>query len=279
VGFTGSGSSDLDGTIDSYLWNFGDGSISELPDTEHIYNDVGEYTATLTVTDNMGAASTDSVNISVVGEFVCVSAHTVDLKTKGVFTSGVSTVTIAECNGGGAVVPQATVFGRWLAPASVIEDVSGDTEDNGQVIFESKTVRKAPPGTVFTFRVLNVEKTGYSFQSGPNDEASSPESAPSLVQTESSMGEPYPNPGNPGIWIPFTLSKADRVTIRIYDMSGRLLRTLELGEKTQGKYLSKDKAAYWDGKNEAGEEVASGIYFHTLQAGDFTATKKMIVRR
>jgi len=171
------------------------------------------------------------------------------------------------------------VFGKWLAPASVIEDVSGVTDGNGRIIFESKTVKKAPSGTVFTFKVLNVVKSGCSFQPDGFDEASSPASAPSLVQTESSMGEPYPNPGNPGIWLPFTLSKAERVTIRIHDMSGRLLKTLELGEKTQGKYLSKDKAAYWDGRNEAGEQVSSGIYFYTIQAGDFKATKKMVITR
>lgn len=67
--------------------------------------------------------------------------------------------------------------------------------------------------------------------------------------------------------------------IRIYDASGRLIRTLNIGYQLAGFYITKDKAAYWDGRNEAGEHVASGIYFYNIQAGDFTAKKKMIISR
>ena len=69
------------------------------------------------------------------------------------------------------------------------------------------------------------------------------------------------------------------VAIRIYNVTGRLIRTLDLGHKPAGFYTSKDKAAYWDGRNESGEHVSSGIYFYTIQAGDFTATKKMVVAK
>ncbi|MFC1712146.1 NosD domain-containing protein [Candidatus Poribacteria bacterium] len=89
----------------------------------------------------------------------------------------------------------------------------------------------------------------------------------------------YPNPTNPDAWIPYRLSNDSQVTIRVYDMSGRMVCTLDLGHKTAGFYTAKSKAAYWDGKNEAGEQVSSGIYFYSIQAGDFTATKKMIVTR
>ena len=70
-----------------------------------------------------------------------------------------------------------------------------------------------------------------------------------------------------------------RVAIRIYDVSGRLIRTLDLGYKSAGFYITKEKAAYWDGRNEAGEYVTSGICFYTIQAGDFVATKKMVVAK
>ncbi|MBM3241402.1 T9SS type A sorting domain-containing protein [Candidatus Poribacteria bacterium] len=65
----------------------------------------------------------------------------------------------------------------------------------------------------------------------------------------------------------------------MYDLSGRLVRTLELGHQTAGFYNSRSKSAYWDGNNKSGERVASGIYFYTIHAGDYTATKKMVITR
>jgi len=87
----------------------------------------------------------------------------------------------------------------------------------------------------------------------------------------------FPNPFNPETWIPFELSQDAIVTIRIYDIAGRLVRKLELGNKPAGFYMSKERAAYWNGRNEAGERASSGLYFYTLQANDFTATKRMIL--
>jgi RNA polymerase sigma factor (sigma-70 family) len=87
----------------------------------------------------------------------------------------------------------------------------------------------------------------------------------------------YPNPFNPETWIPYQLGEDTRVEIRIYTSDGQLIRTLNLGRKQAGTYTSKEKSAYWDGKNEAGEHVSSGIYFYTIQAGDYSDTKKMIL--
>ncbi len=89
----------------------------------------------------------------------------------------------------------------------------------------------------------------------------------------------YPNPFNPETWIPYHLAKPTEVTVRIYDITGALVRTLALGHQTAGIYKEKSRAAYWDGKNKLGESVASGLYFYTLIAGDFTATRKMLVRK
>ena len=91
----------------------------------------------------------------------------------------------------------------------------------------------------------------------------------------SKLHQNFPNPFNPETWIPFSLSEAERVVIRIYTSAGQLVRTLDLGKKPSGAYLSKGKAAHWDGRNEAGEKLSSGVYFYTIQAGEFTATKKM----
>ncbi|MDI6792934.1 MAG: S8 family serine peptidase [bacterium] len=91
------------------------------------------------------------------------------------------------------------------------------------------------------------------------------------------LSQNYPNPLNPETWIPFSLAEKDHVSIRIYNLSGQLIRTLDLGELEPGRYLSKDEAAYWDGKDEAGNEVASGAYLYQLQTNAATSTRKMII--
>ena len=85
----------------------------------------------------------------------------------------------------------------------------------------------------------------------------------------------YPNPFNPETWIPYHLSKAAEVIVRIYDIRGVSVRALVLGHQAAGVYESRGRAAYWDGRNEIGEPVASGVYFYTITAGDFTATRKL----
>ena len=105
-------------------------------------------------------------------------------------------------------------------------------------------------------------------------------SAPSVEKPgEFALYQNYPNAFNPETWIPYQLPDDMDVSIRIYSVSGQLVKNLELGHKTAGFYTSKDKAAYWDGRNEAGEKVSSGVYFYTIQAGDFTATRKMVVAK
>ncbi|MXV82560.1 T9SS type A sorting domain-containing protein [Candidatus Poribacteria bacterium] len=89
----------------------------------------------------------------------------------------------------------------------------------------------------------------------------------------------YPNPFNPETWIPYKLSKSAVITIAIHSADGKLVRTLGLGHQPAGVYQDKSRAAYWDGKNELGEPVASGVYFYTLKAADFTATRKMLIVR
>ena len=89
----------------------------------------------------------------------------------------------------------------------------------------------------------------------------------------------YPNPFNPETWIPYHLSKGTEVTLTIHDVRGVLVRKLTLGHQTAGVYESRTRAAYWDGKNQLGEQVASGVYFYTLTAGDFTATRKLLITK
>ena len=100
-----------------------------------------------------------------------------------------------------------------------------------------------------------------------------------IVPDETNLPPNYPNPFNPETWIPYQLAKPAEVMLHIYSVNRTLVRTLALGHQPAGIYHSRARAAYWDGKNEAGESVASGIYFYIFSAGDFTATRKMLIRK
>ncbi|MCY3742208.1 MAG: cohesin domain-containing protein [Candidatus Poribacteria bacterium] len=100
-----------------------------------------------------------------------------------------------------------------------------------------------------------------------------------LTPRETALLPNYPNPFNPETWIPYRLAKPADVRIAIHAADGQLVRVLVLGNQPAGMYQSRSRAAYWDGKNEVGEPVASGVYFYTLTAGDFTATRKMLIRK
>ena len=94
---------------------------------------------------------------------------------------------------------------------------------------------------------------------------------------ETLLAQNYPNPFNPETWIPYQLRESTEVLIHIYDVSGRLVRTLDVGWQPVGSYMTASSAAYWDGRNAIGERVASGIYFYTLQTSDFAATRRMVI--
>ncbi|MCE2403170.1 T9SS type A sorting domain-containing protein [Candidatus Poribacteria bacterium] len=100
-----------------------------------------------------------------------------------------------------------------------------------------------------------------------------------LTPKETALLANYPNPFNPETWIPYHLAKDAEVTLHIYAVNGTFVRTLTLGHQPAGLYQNRSRAAYWDGKNEFGEAVASGVYFYTLTASDFSTTRKMLIRK
>jgi len=101
----------------------------------------------------------------------------------------------------------------------------------------------------------------------------------SIRPTETRLLANYPNPFNPETWIPYHLANPSNVRITIYNIRGSIVRRLDLGHQCEGYYTSQNRAAYWDGRNTLGEPVASGVYFYTLKAGNFTATRKMLIRK
>ena len=99
----------------------------------------------------------------------------------------------------------------------------------------------------------------------------------SLIPEETALFANYPNPFNPETWIPYQLAGSAAVTLTIYDLNGKMIRRLRVGHQAAGMYRSRSRAVYWDGRNQLGESVASGVYFYTLTAGEFTATRRMLI--
>ena len=97
------------------------------------------------------------------------------------------------------------------------------------------------------------------------------------VPTETALLPNYPNPFNPETWIPYDLAEDANVYLHIYNATGESIQQLSLGFQTAGTYRTRSRAAYWDGRNAVGEPVASGIYFYTLQAGQFKTTRQMVM--
>ena len=151
------------------------------------------------------------------------------------------------------------------APALTQEDIetgSLQASDVQQWLRDAKAANADPAGIAALERLL----TSLSRRDLP-------------VPKETVLLANYPNPFNPETWIPYQLSEAAEVTVTIHASDGKLVRTLELGQVPAGVYSEKDRAAYWDGQNEQGEPVASGVYFYTLKAGEFSATRKMVIRK
>ena len=97
------------------------------------------------------------------------------------------------------------------------------------------------------------------------------------IPAETQLLSNYPNPFNPETWIPYRLAEDAFVTLTIYDLSGQIVRTIDVGHQTAAVYENRSKAVYWDGRNGLGEQVASGVYFYHLSAGDYSATRKMVI--
>ena len=183
--------------------------------------------------------------------------------------------------------------------AEVVNAILKHAADPGTVrttIFGEAAIRTAVGGTPPEFSRAKVDawikdanKGGYTVlvnalgilknqvpvnQGGPQ--------APALtlaLPKETGLLTNYPNPFNPETWIPYHLAAPAKVSIAIYAADGRLVRTLDLGHLPAGRYHEKSSAAYWDGRNAQGEPVASGLYFYTFTAGEFTATKKMLIMK
>ena len=139
-------------------------------------------------------------------------------------------------------------------------------------------------GDVIEVRVLgpdgNIESQTRSFKVTPEHLANAvlPVNLDGIGQPQQNqLLQNYPNPFNPETWIPYQLSENSAVSVSIYDKTGKLIRSLSLGTQSAGFYNSRERAAYWDGKNALGESVASGIYFYQLTTPTFKQTRRLVI--
>ena len=210
----------------------------------------------------------------------------------------VATEVVGDINGDGMVNIQdivliASSFGESVESNA---DVNGDGEVNIQdlVVVANALGNAAGAPSVRSLSAAQVEQwlslakrgESQSIQTSASDMVSYQRGIQVLEQILASLAPQttallanYPNPFNPETWIPYQLAAPAEVGLTIYAANGAVVRTLTLGHQPAGTYQNRSRAAYWDGRNELGESVASGIYFYTLTAGDFSATRKMLIRK
>jgi len=99
---------------------------------------------------------------------------------------------------------------------------------------------------------------------------------PERLATQTQLLANYPNPFKE-TWIPFQLAQNSTITAKIYNLAGKQIKVIELGHIAVRNYVEPNRAIYWDGKTDTGEQVSGGTYIYQLQAGDYTEARKMVV--
>ena len=187
--------------------------------------------------------------------------------------------------GSGASYSFVRVDGRWEEREKVLPRDPGQKVNYGEwvaisgnaVVVSSHNAGNAGPESAHGVAVY-VYDSVKDFNTPPYAVEAYDLSATTLGQVKrTALFQNFPNPFNPETWLPYRLANATDVKIRIYDVSGGLTRELDLGAQKSGVYLTRETAAYWDGRNQHGETVSSGVHYYTLRAGSFQATRRMLI--
>jgi hypothetical protein len=190
------------------------------------------------------------------------------------FQTAAEVLNAADREGDGIPDDDINIVGRVNATDTYFEDTTifQDIDVNSTRFNPSETryfYAVVPVDAIGIMGTPSIDLNGITPIFDPPDIPAAP------MQTR--LFQSYPNPFNPDVWIPYELGEDALVSVEIYNMSGQLVRTLHVGMKKRGQYITKDKAVYWDGRTQLGERATSGVYFYVLKAGDYVSMRKMAV--
>ena len=268
-------SSDSDGTVVSWAWDFGDGNSSSAQNPSNTYAANGTYTVMLTVTDDMGATGSASQSVTVNDGTGGGTMHIEDITTTLNRGGGNGTVdaTFLIVDDNGDPVDGATVSGTFSGDLSGTD--SGVTNSSGEAVLTSDSFTARPfdlgicADTVthptLTYDPGQNSDPGFDCSTAAPAKAKSGSDFIADVPTEFAIGQNYPNPFNPTTIITYGLPEASQVTIKVYNMLGQVVATLVDGQQAAGRYDVAFNAS----------NLSAGIYLYTIEAGEFHATKRM----
>ena len=216
----------------------------------------------------------------------------IDLTNKiPTFTEGSSTTrTVAENTASGVNIGNAISATDEDEDDTLTYSLGGTDAESFSIVSTSGQLQTSAALDYETTTSYSVTVTVYDGNSGGNiitviinvtdvaNAAPSTQISP-IIPENTALLSNYPNPFNPETWIPYQLAKPANVTLTIYNMRGVVVRQLALGYRAAGVYHSRPRAAHWDGRNNIDEKVATGIYFVKFTAGDYTATRKMLIKK
>jgi PKD repeat protein len=259
-------------------WDFGDGGSSTAQNPSYEFTSPGTYTVTLTASNCAGSdaeVKTDYITVNASSAYMYVSDMQVGRKTAGPNNSGTCTVTISSSLGG--PVENATVYVTATGPVG--GNYSGITAADGTVYFETGKIKN--PSGEWCFEVTNVTHATYPYNSSANAVTYACESGwvsgqgdPLALLTSDATGlsQNHPNPFNAGTNISFTLSEGGNAELTVYNVLGQAIRHLAGGFHSEGTHT-----VHFDGTDDRGATVASGMYFYRLITSELVTSKKMIL--
>ena len=275
-------STDADGTIVSWDWDFGDGNTSTAQNPSNVYGAPGTYSVSLTVTDDAGDSDTATENVTVTdgsgGPTLSVSEIRLNrVRANGANRFGRAFVAVVDENGDPFV--GATVYGEFSGP--IEESLSADTERRGRAILVSTETFRAPQFRDLEFCVSDIVAPGYTYDPSLNGDPSYDCGGGSSIASEANegrdvfeiedvpvsytLGQNYPNPFNPTTLINYTMPETGQVTIKVYNMLGQEMSTLVDGIQSAGEHTVSFDAT----------DLPAGVYLYVMQSGSFSQTNRM----